>query len=314
MLLKPRPRIYDTYWQFAAERQNIFYKKFAGREPPHSTDPIFQTYKFCNVYRAADRVSQYLIKDVIYEHETSAEDTLFRIFLFRLLNKPATWQKLEQEFGQVSLKNFQPQRYSKFLTTLREQGETIYGNAFILCATKAFGFDIKHDNHLELLEKVFVKDRVDQRLLTAKSLQELFLTLRTLPLIGDFMAYQIAIDINYSPVINFDENDFTVAGPGAVRGIKKCFVDSGGYSNPEIIMWMVANQQREFERLGLKFQQLGHRPLHAIDCQGLFCETDKYLRAARPELKSGRQRIKAKYTATPKPIKYFFPPKWHVVV
>ena len=42
-----------------------------------------------------------------------------------------------------------------------------------------------------------------------------------LPLIGNFMAYQLAIDLNYSDVFNFDENDFTIAGPGALRGIKK---------------------------------------------------------------------------------------------
>lgn len=29
--------------------------------------------------------------------------------------------------------------------------------------------------------------------------------------------------MNYSPYINFSENDFVKAGIGAIRGIKKCF-------------------------------------------------------------------------------------------
>jgi hypothetical protein len=54
------------------------------------------------------------------------------------------------------------------------------------------------------------------------------------------------------------------------------------------------------------------RPLHAIDCQGLFCETDKYCRQAAPELASARKRIKAWFTPTPEPIRLFFPPKWGI--
>ena len=54
------------------------------------------------------------------------------------------------------------------------------------------------------------------------------------------------------------------------------------------------------------------RPLHAIDCQGLFCETDKYCRQAAPELASARKRIKARFTPTPEPISLLFPPKWGI--
>lgn len=51
-------------------------------------------------------------------------------------------------------------------------------------------------------------------------------------------------------------------------------------------------------------------PLHAIDCQGLFCETDKYCCEAAPELASARKRIKARFVQSAEPIELFFPPKW----
>ena len=73
---------------------------------------------------------------------------------------------------------------------------------------------------------------------------------------------------------------------------------------------MTERQDEEFARLGLPFGGLWGRPLHAIDCQGLFCETDKYCREAAPELASARKRIKARFTPTPEPIRLFFPPKW----
>jgi len=75
---------------------------------------------------------------------------------------------------------------------------------------------------------------------------------------------------------------------------------------------MTDPQEEEFARLGLPFGGLWGRPLHAIDCQGLFCETDKYCREAAPELASARKRIKARFTPTPEPIRLFFPPKWGI--
>lgn len=124
------------------------------------------------------------------------------------------------------------------------------------------------------------------------------------------MSYQTAIDLNYSCLINFSENEFTQPGPGALRGIKKCFLDLGDFTPAEVITWMVDNQATELARLGLPFGGLYGRPLHAIDCQGLFCETDKYCREAAPQLASARKRIKARFTPTTEPVRLFFPPKW----
>jgi hypothetical protein len=126
------------------------------------------------------------------------------------------------------------------------------------------------------------------------------------------MAYQLATDFNYSEVFNFDENDFTIAGPGAERGIKKCFIDTDGKDSEYVIQYMVENQEKEFRRLGIIFKNLWGRPMHAIDCQGWFCELDKYSRAKFPELKSNRVRIKTKYQLTPKRLDYFYPPKWNI--
>lgn len=63
---KARKDIYDLYWIFAARRQEIFERRVAGRPAPWTDDPILRQFKFCNVYRAADRVSQHLIRHVAY--------------------------------------------------------------------------------------------------------------------------------------------------------------------------------------------------------------------------------------------------------
>src|SRR5687768_17836021 len=62
-------RVFSSYWRFAAERQRIFLRRLRGANPPWSDDPVLQVHKFTNAYRASDRVSQYLIRRVIYERE-----------------------------------------------------------------------------------------------------------------------------------------------------------------------------------------------------------------------------------------------------
>ncbi|MCI0591377.1 MAG: hypothetical protein L0Y67_07235, partial [Gammaproteobacteria bacterium] len=64
-ILKATP-IFDTYWQFAAKRQDLFMRRIKGERLPWTDDPVLAAYRFTNVYRASDRVSQYLIANVIY--------------------------------------------------------------------------------------------------------------------------------------------------------------------------------------------------------------------------------------------------------
>jgi hypothetical protein len=157
---------------------------------------------------------------------------------------------------------------------------------------------------------MFLIDRLGEKLLVAKSLRKVYNLLHEYPLMGEFMSYQVTIDLNYSSLVNFSENEFTQAGPGALRGIKKCFENFGDFTATDVIFWMVEHQEKEFARLDLPFNGLWGRSLHAIDAQGLFCETDKYCREAAPELTSARKRIKARFTGTPEPLQLFFPPKW----
>lgn len=311
--MKKRQEIYDLYWYFAWERQNIFWKKLNGEEAPWTDDYILQQYKFCNSYRVNDRVSQYLLKNVIYNGNIyEDEDMLFRIILFKLFNKEATWELLVNEFGDITLKEFNFERYSKVLSEATLKGVKIYNDAYISCANKAFGYDRKHDNHLALLNKMFNEDKIAGRIKSCKTMKEAFDIIKSYPLIGNFMAYQLVTDINYSEVVDWREDEFTVAGPGSLRGIKKCFIDIGDMSNEDIIRYMYEHQDEEFKRLNLDFKRIGDRPLQLIDCQNIFCELDKYCREKVPELKSNRTKIKKKYVYKKEKIEYMYPPKWGV--
>jgi alpha-glutamyl/putrescinyl thymine pyrophosphorylase clade 1 len=125
-------KVFDTYWRFAAERQEIFFRRIAGAPPPWTADPILGKFKFTCAYRASDRVSQYLIRRVIYAGDQNPEELIFRILVFKMFNRIETWELLEESLGGISL---------------------------------------------------------------------------------DFLAYQFITDINYSPLTDFSEMEFTVPGP-----------------------------------------------------------------------------------------------------
>lgn len=307
--LEPTP-VFDTYWKFAALRQGIYEARLAGLPGPWTADPVLRTHRFTNCFRASDRVSQYVIRNVAYCGNNDPDEVIFRILLFKLFNKIDTWRLLVDEFGAPRLADFDPKRYGAVLDDAFGRGQRLYSAAYVM-PSAPFGENRKHRNHLRLLEYMFNDDLVD-KLRAAGTMEGAFQTIKSYPGLGVFLAFQFLIDINYSTAVDFDEMEFVVAGPGARDGIRKCFGPESGGHEREIIEYMAASQHEHFARLGLSFQGLFGRPLQLIDCQNLFCEVDKYARVMHPDIAgySGRTRIKQKYRAVAVPVPAWFPPKW----
>lgn len=314
--VKPKPSIvYDTYWKFIEERQNIFFERINNKEYPWSLDPILNNHKFTNVYRVTDRVSQYLIKEVIYKGSQEPIELFFRIILFKIFNRISTWEFLKNEIGEITFNDYSFKKYDSLLSELLKNKIPIYSAAYIMASGRStFGWERKHQNHLELIA-LMIKDGIPYKIQNCKSMEEMYNLLLSYPTIGEFLAYQYATDINYSNLTNFNEMEFVKAGPGAKDGITKCFKNSGDYSYEDIIRMMSDNQNNEFERLNINFKNLWGRNLQLIDCQNVFCEVDKYARMFHPEVDglSHRTRIKQKFKFQEKEaIEYFFPPKWDI--
>lgn len=314
-LAPARPtEVYDTFWYFAAERQAVFFERLRGRSYPWTEDPILRRYKFTNAYRASDRVSQYLLRNVIYEGDQDPREVFFRTILFKIFNRIETWEMLEDDFGVVSYADYSFERYDTVLTHAIESGKRLFSAAYIMpSGGKRADRPRKHSRYLELLGRM-MKDALPERLSEARNMREAFELLLGYPMIGDFLAYQYVTDLNYGEVMDFSEMEFVVPGPGARNGIRKCFSDLGGLSEVEIIKVVADRQEEEFERLDLGFESLWGRPLQLIDCQNLFCEVDKYARVAHPYAKgiTNRTRIKQSYSHNSEPVSYWYPPKWGI--
>ncbi|RRA98619.1 nucleotide kinase domain-containing protein [Larkinella rosea] len=312
-LTKPKKSLaYSSYWRFAVKRHNVFVKRLTDPYGPWTDDPAIRDNRFTNIFRASDRVSQYLI-DLQYNEQEIAQ-IFFKTILFKIFNKIETYRYLERELGKVDSISFSLEKYDELLTLRMASQRPIYSAAYIMpSAGRVFGYKFKHTNHLALLAKM-MKDKAYNKIVETKSLEEVYKILLSYPSFGNFLAFQYTIDLNYSSIINFSEMDFVVAGPGAKSGINKCFDHLGDYTYEDVIKLMVESQEEECERLELELPTLWGRRLQLIDCQNLFCEVDKYLRVICPELNgsTGRTRIKQKYTFSKGAISLFFPPKWNI--
>lgn len=307
-------QVYESYWRFAAERTAVYYRRLYDPKGPWTEDPILRTYRFTNTFRASDRVSQYLIREVQYRPDRSQmpSEVFFRTMLFKIFNRVDTWERMEMDLGPISWERTRLEDIDAVLSRSLLAGRRIYSAAYIM-PSPSFGRPRKHSNHLVLLAKM-MDDDLAGKLGIAKSLRSVYELLLGYPGLGPFLAFQYTIDLNYSTLLDFEEADHVVAGPGALDGISKCFVNGHMHDPVKVINAMVDRQGVEFSRLGLSFDGLFGRPLQPIDCQNIFCEISKYARVAHPEISgaSGRTRIKQRYredlairVSDP-----MFPPKW----
>src|SRR5262249_1173775 len=151
-----------------------------------------------NAYRASDRTSQYLLRNVIYAPGFSAEDTIFRTLVFKIFNKSETWELLEENLGEISLTNFKVAHYDRLLNSALASGSSLYSAGYIMpSGSGQFRRPRKHQMHLMLLEKMR-RDSLFSRLLAPLSLKAIYEQLCAYPTIGPFLGFQFAIDLNYS--------------------------------------------------------------------------------------------------------------------
>ncbi len=315
IMLNTRPQTtagYDAFWQFASKRQEIYFHKLSGTlEDNPSEDPILAVNRFTNAYRASDRVSQYLISCIQYNQEWSWIDTFVRTLVFKIFNRIDTWNYLLASIGEPDTNALFDRTIDHALEVLAER-QPIYSAAYIMPPPRSASGP-KYSRHLDLLRRMIIEE-AHVEIQDCENMEQAFGILRRYESVGDFLAYQFITDLNYSSYLDFSEQEFVVPGPGAIRGIKKCFHGTNDLSYEEIIRWTLDQQHDEFKTRELLWRGLWGRDLQLIDIQNLFCEVDKYTRVAMPELSefASGTRIKQRYRPDPSPMTAWFPPKWGI--
>lgn len=320
---------FKYYMYFISERMNIFWNRLEGQNPPYTEDKIFQQYKFTNVYRCLDRVSQYLIKNVIYNgKQYSREDMFYRILIFKHFNSIETWDVLIDCFKDITIKDSSLNDISFYLKQYQIKNTNFkpYSNAYMLTAAflagengkyvhlKGNGWK-KYEYYFYIFEKEIFSNHYIDELLKSNSLKELYDKLYKITSFADFLTYQYIIDFNYSEIFDFDENSFACAGLGTQRGIERCFEIKGKSKYEDILFWVQQNFENLCQDYDCQFDNLPNRLPTIPDLSNCFCETDKMMRGLGI-LTEGKEvhgkRIKNHFVENKQKIQLMFPPKWKV--
>lgn len=298
-------------YNFITRRYKIHLRKDVLKKPqPWTTDPVLLEFRFTNVRREHDRESKWLIKHITSNPKVTYEDKLLNCILFRLFNKHETSELINQPIH--FSKKYDPESYRAAFeeTEARDPHYIFFTGAFITGGMKRalkwyLPKGTKEDSMpmrvMKFMEYLYADDVVG-KIKACKSQKAVYDLLRGYLGIGDFLAYQMFVDMTYIEEFPFSENEFTAAGPGCKMGLNFLFIDRDGMSYEECLFWLRENLGSLFEEVLGKvwspsklFCDLpAHdRCLNVMSLENCFCELSKYIRA-----KTGTGRPRKKYKPT----------------
>ncbi len=273
---KIRPVDRFLYW--IKERESIRLKKEAGKPKPWTDDVILQQYRFCNVRRMDDKVSQWLLKNW-YEPNKGHKNMLIACGLARFINLPESLEAIGFP------RKWNPERVKKVLHTRKLKGEKVFNAAYIVSTN-----GIKRDKIDYIVGDVLCPlYNTRQGIVDLSSLANTCENLIVLNGIGSFMAGQISADLRWAVEGSWkDRCVWAPIGPGSRRGLHRLLKREtmAPLRQPQFLgeLRRVINTTK-----GGLSRKLTSR-LEAIDYQNCLCEFDKYER-----VRSGKGRPKQKY-------------------
>lgn len=243
------------------ERTSIYYKKEILSLPPYWTnDEILRKYKFVNTKRTWDRETKWLLGNLINNSQTTYENKILNSFLFRVINKSETLKEISFpfDFSKMTIKYINETVREKLKNiSLTKPNYVFFSAAYILGGPKVnFGKFLEKeegksetDMIIRMIKFVFYnQDKILSGVKSSANQLEVFNHLKSFPGIGDFLAYQIFVDLTYIKTFPFTEMNFVISGPGCERGINWIFSNRDGMNSEECLFWFTMNQHKIAEK------------------------------------------------------------------
>lgn len=287
---------------------------------PLTRDPVLARYRFCNVFRELDRVTEWIRRN-IREPFADHPDLWLMLAIARTINWPPTLQFIMNrgerrcEFNAWPNDNgqglphftFTPEGLGDALDYWKAQGNKLHTGAYMIRAesrperewyswTKAQYLARivigrlweDRDEWRSYLDQPPVPDSLSGLTPTLHGAWSFFQDTRYVGW-GAFMAYQVVVDMRHTRYLRDapDINTWAALGPGSRRGLNRLAGRPLGYN--------LSQEEGLAEMLELHAQQDAHRApwvprIDLSDIQNCLCETDKLLRA-----RSGEGKPRATY-------------------
>lgn len=291
---------------FIIERHKIYLRKnVEGMKKPWTSDPMLQSYRFCNIYRQLDTVSMWINDNIIEPYERHP-NLWFMLAIARLINWPDTLQELmDRKVWPVD--DWNPKRFYEALVDRKDRKEKIITGAYIINSVFPKGFDAPDKSKIYYIPYVgldpLFQNREELSRACKSTMAKAVESLKKNQGWGAFMAYQVIVDLSYSDRWlrrAEDFNSYTSPGPGTTRGMNRLIY--GGRKNllngdklnepmikarKEINRYLKETVPEEYWTGDFR---TGFSTLEMSNVSNSFCEYDKYVR-----LISGQGEPRSRY-------------------
>lgn len=188
------------------ERERIRKARAEGKPFPWTEDRVFKHYRFCNVNRNDDTVSQWLLNNI---WNLEPPGLLANVVVHRLLSRLETCQELGW-FDSA-------EQVASVIDRRRKAGEKVQ--------TASFKSGSKPDRFYQAA-KYFLSAEgrmVEEAIEQGKSLEQSYKLLNGTPGIGNFFAWQITADLSNTALLKKadDRTDWAAPGPGCLAGLRE---------------------------------------------------------------------------------------------
>jgi hypothetical protein len=258
MLIPEQLKVLE-YWM--QERQNIHDLKVQGKPKPWTGDAILKEYKFCNVRREDDKVTQWFAANWRNQKWWLHPNFIPAIMLGRTINWPNTLEYIG--FPEV----WDKEAFCNMLDRLQSTGSKVYTGAYMITAGPP-----------GVRKNLWVTGNADTYFkhppqLNSMSIQKSWegIIEAKYPCVGPFIAGQIIADLKHTLHLAkaLDWWTWAALGPGSARGLNRL------HGRP---LTNLVPQNRGLAEMREVRKVLGRDDLCLQDIQNCLCEYDKYSR------------------------------------
>lgn len=283
-------------WYWMSERQAIWKRRADGLPRPWTHDLILQSFRFCNVFRELDKVTEWIRDEIRIPFEDHPH-LWFMLAAARYINFPPTLAELMSlEGAWPSSRGFNPKNMTEVLDLRKTRGQQIYTGAYMIRAesdprTPWYKWTKQRYVSEVVLGRLWEdRDRISGLLKETKTLRGAWEILcRDSRYVGwgPFMTYEWVTDLRWTRYLEDaeDKMSWANAGPGALRGIRRLkhpefkLVGSESVTQKEALVVMEELLKEAPKNLPPEIGGL----LEMRDIEHSLCETDKYLRVFHGE-------------------------------
>lgn len=262
---------------FVHERHRVYLKRAAGQPAPWTEDAVLSAYRFTNVYRELDTVTQWIAKNW-RNANASSPDLWFAMCVARLINWPETLAELpfpDRWDGRIAAK------YVKVLTERQHAKKKVFTSAYIINQAVTGGYGVSKAEYLSTvvfpqlwLLRLAIRPREGDTLAAfhARLMQGYGM--------GSFLAAQVVADTKLvSPILleAHDWNTWAASGPGSRRGLN-ALTNRPVDERLRESVWLTAVQHLQKRLNETRDKTVLLAALDAQDVQNCLCEYSKYSR------------------------------------